>query len=55
MPTMKWEQSMWTLDQLHPVPKLVVKFFGQTGKVWRVKGVMFSEATHFVYESLKEK
>ena len=23
---------MWTLDQLHPVPKLVVKFFGQTGK-----------------------
>jgi hypothetical protein len=27
----------------------------QIEKVWRVKGVMFSEATHFVYESLKEK
>lgn len=48
---------MWTLDQLHPVPKLVVKFFGFVRLVWRVKGVMFSEATHFVYmyESLKEK
>ena len=34
---------MWTLDQLHPVPKLVVKFFGLAWR--RVNVVMFSEAT----------